>query len=211
MDYLFNSLIRRVQGGRTCTQGMTLVETLVAVSIIVAVGIVLSYTIQFFYRSNAYLLESTASLDSARRGIRDSILNIREASYGDDGAFPIATAATSTITFYANVDSDSPVERIRYYLSGTTLYRGVTNSAGNPPSYTGQPETITTIATYVRNASTTPLFSYYDSTGAVLPTPVDTSQIASVAITAQIDLNPTRAPSIFTLSETATLRNLRAQ
>jgi hypothetical protein len=72
--------------------------------------------------------------------------------------------------------------------------------------YSGQPESITTVAVAMRNASSTPLFTYYDNTGA---TTTNVAQIAAVTVSAWIDINPNRAPNVFNLSETATFRNLR--
>ncbi|MEK7079967.1 MAG: hypothetical protein AAB901_01635, partial [Patescibacteria group bacterium] len=102
-------------------RGMTLAETIVVVAIVAVVGIALTGAIQYFYRNSAYLLEQTAALDNARRGHSYTLQNLREASYGDDGSYLITNAATSTITFYADVDQDTGIERVRAYLSGTTL------------------------------------------------------------------------------------------
>jgi prepilin-type N-terminal cleavage/methylation domain-containing protein len=192
------------------TKGMTLIEMLVVIAIISTAGIALSGAIQYFYRSNAFLLEQTSALDNARRGVREAVVAIRESSYGDDGSYPIETAATSSLTFYSDYDKDASVEKEKYVLQGGTLYRVVTNSAGSPPVYTGQPLSTTTIATYVTNNAATPLFSYFDANGTQLSaTSTDESSIASVSITLMVDLNPTRAPNVFTLTERATLRNLR--
>jgi prepilin-type N-terminal cleavage/methylation domain-containing protein len=191
-------------------RGFTLVEMLVVIAITVMVGGAVTGMIQYFYQKNAYLLEQTDALDNARRTMLDAVRSLREASYGDDGSYPVANAATSTVTFFADIDSDGSVEKVRYYLSNGTLYRGVTNSVGSPPSYAGQPEATTTVAAYVRNSTSTPLFTYYDNTGATLPAvSTDPSQVSAVMVSVWIDLNPNRAPNVFNLSETATLRNLR--
>lgn len=188
---------------------MTLMEMLVVIAIVSSVGIALSGAIQFFYKSNAYLLEQTAALDSARRGLREAVSAIRESSYGDDGSYPVETAATSSLAFYSDYDKDESVEKETYKLQNGTLYRVVVNSGGSPPGYTGQALSTTTIATSVTNG-TVPLFTYYDANGAQLSaTSTDESRIASVTITLMVDLNPNRAPNVFTLTESATLRNLR--
>lgn len=189
-------------------RGFTLPEMLVVIAILGMVGAALSGIIVQTYKGNAYVFEAASSVDNARRGLTDSLQDLREATYGEDGAYPVATAATSSIMFYADVDSDNPVERVRVYLSNGTLYRGVTNSAGNPPSYTGQPETVQTVVGYVRNDATTPLFTYYDSTGALLTAPVNVSDVAFVTMDIRVDLNPTRAPNVYALTGSATLRNL---
>jgi prepilin-type N-terminal cleavage/methylation domain-containing protein len=191
------------------TRGFTLPETLVVIAIVATVGLTLSTVILQGYRGNAYVFEAASSVDSARRGLFTALQNLREATYGQDGAYPVASAGTSTVTFYADVDQDGPVERVRVYLSAGTLYRGVTNSAGNPPSYSGQPETVQTVVAYVRNGTSTPLFSYYDGTGVALTAPIDVSEIAFVTMDIRTDLNPTRAPNVYQLTGSATLRNLR--
>ncbi len=197
----------------TSLRGFTIIESIVVVAVTAMLGLTINTLIANFYKDNAYLLQQSSAIDSAHRGLRTSFQDLREASYGDDGSYPIASAATSTITFYSDVDGDGTVERIRLYVLGTTFYRGVTDSTSSPPTYTGQKEATTTIATYVRNSSTTPLFRYYDSDGSELATTttVDVSQISSISTSVMVDLNPLRAPDILTLQETATLRNLRAQ
>lgn len=190
--------------------GFTLIEMLVVIAIMGTVGIALSGLIQQFYKGNAFLLEQTAALDNARRGVREAMVAIRESSYGDDGSYPISEAATSSLTFYSDYDKDASVEKERYYLLGTTFYRVVTNSGGSPPTYAGQAQSTTTVATNVLNGTSTPIFTYYDENGMQLSaTSTDESRVAAVRIKLMVDLNPNRAPNVFTLDETATLRNLR--
>lgn len=191
-------------------RGMTFIELIVVIAIVGLVSTALGGLLQSFYRDNSYLLEETQALNSARNGVDDAITELREASYGDDGSYPIASAATSSITMYADIDNDLAVEKLNYFVVGTTFYRTVTNSSGTPPTYPSAPQSTTTIATSVRNSSATPLFTYYDNTGAQLPsTSTDVSKIASVKVQLLVDLNPNRAPNVFTISETATVRNLR--
>jgi type II secretory pathway pseudopilin PulG len=194
---------------RNASRGFTLGETIVVVAIIGAVGVAVTSMITFFYRSNAYAFQQTSAVDSAHRGLDGSFRNMREASYGDDGSYPVESAATSSVTFYSDVDNDGPVEKVRLYILAGTLYRQVTNSAGSPPSYTGQTISTSTIATNVVNATSTPVFRYYDTNGTELTAPADVSKVVAVATTLSVDLNPSRAPDIFTLQASATLRNLR--
>ncbi|HEX2792440.1 MAG TPA: hypothetical protein VHO23_01870 [Candidatus Paceibacterota bacterium] len=191
--------------------GFTLAETLVVVAILSAVGIALMGIIASFYRSNAYILEQTTAVDNANRGLDISFSSLREATYGEDGSYPLQTAATSSLVFYSDIDTDNSVERVRVYLLKGSLYRVVTNAGGNPPTYSGQASATTTIATSVANAGASPLFRYYDANGAELPAPVNLSLVRSVRLTLLVDLNPTRAPEIVTLTSSATLRNLRSE
>lgn len=192
-------------------RGFSLLETLVVVSIVALVGVSMQYAIQYFYRANAYVLQGTAAINSARNGVTTIASNVREATYGDDGSYPIAAAATSSMTFYADVDKDGGVERVKAYLVGMTFYKVVTNAAGNPLSYSGQSPATTTLATYIKNGTSTPLFRYFDDSGTELTGTVTLSDVSSVTVTLKADVNPNRAPEIYTLTQTASLRNLRTE
>lgn len=189
----------------------TLIETLVVLSIMTIVGLAVQTMIQRFYIGNAYVLQGTAAVNSARTGVTTLSSNLREMTYGDDGAYPLAQAATSSVTFYADVDKDGGVERVRVYVIAKTLYRVVTNATSSPPSYTGQTPATTTIATYVSNGTSTPLFQYFNESGTELTGVINTSDVASVRTTLMVDINPQRAPDIYTLTQSATLRNLRSE
>lgn len=193
---------------KTNTAAFTLIETIIVIALIGVVGGALSNMIQFFYRTNDYVLQEGAAVQNARQGLATAIQNLREASYGDDGSYPIATAATSSITFYADVNNTGDSEKVQFYLSNGTLYRTVTYATGNPPSYAGQSASTSTIATYVQNASSTPVFQYYDDTGTLLSSPVNVANISSITTTLLIDVDPNRAPGVYTLVGSATLRNL---
>lgn len=189
--------------------GFTLVEVLVLISVTGLLGITLNTLIVNFYRANSFLIQQTSAIDNARRGLRVSFQNLRQATYGEDGSYPVQTAATSSIIFYSDVDNDGSVEKIQLYLQGGAFYRSVTEATGAPLSYTGT-TTTTLIASYVRNATSSPIFRYYDTDGTFISSStVPVADIASISTSLQIDLNPQRAPDILTLEETATLRNLR--
>ncbi len=193
-------------------RGLTLIETIVTVGISALVITALSLLIQYFYRTNAYVFEETAAVQSAHNGILNAMRDLREASYGANGAYPIVSAATSSVTFYVDPNGDGIVDKMHYYLSGKSLYRGITLPIGSPPSYSGQTESTSTIATYVLSNTTIPIFRYYDTNGNQLTNfPIDIAKITSVNTTITVNLNPSRAPNNYTLSAGATLRNLLAQ
>ncbi|HUX80890.1 MAG TPA: type II secretion system protein [Candidatus Paceibacterota bacterium] len=193
------------------TRAFTLVETIVVIAVTGLISVTLGTLLAYFYKTNAYTLEQSIAVAQARGGVEDAMRYIREASYGGDGSYPVSSAATSSITFYATIDADSSIDQITYTLQQGTLYRIVAVPTGNPPSYNGVPLATTTVATNVVNDATTPVFRYFDNTGTELGVPVDISHIASVETTVVVDANIQRAPVSFTLSGGATLRNVRDQ
>ncbi len=189
--------------------GFTLLEVVVVIAILALIGGALASMIQFFYKTNSYVIQEGTAVQNARFGLDNAMQELRETSYGDDGSYPLAVAATSTVTFYADVDSSGTVDKVRLYLSKGKLYRGVTHSAGTPPSYTGQSETTSIIASYVVNASSSPIFQYKDDNGNILSSPINVSLVSSVLTTIKIDVDPNRSPTVYTLLGSATMRNLR--
>jgi type II secretory pathway pseudopilin PulG len=192
------------------TRAFTLLETVIVIGITMMVWLALAFLLQYFYKTNAYVLEQTVAVDSARAGIQNAMITLREASYGSDGSYPILSVATSSVTFFADLYNDGVSEKITYQLLGGTLYRAAVAPAGNPPSYVGQSAATSTIARYII-ATSTPIFTYYDSDGNMLSYPINISQVASVGTMVLVDVNINRAPVTFTLSSAATLRNLRVQ
>lgn len=190
-------------------KGITFLETIVTVALTSVIMLALSGMIWYFYRTNAYTLEQTQAVNSARVSLEHAVHDLREASYGADGAYPLLSAATSTVTFYADPDNNGTVDKIRYYLSGTTLYRGSTTPGGNPPSYVGQSEITTLVVDNIRNTVTTPLFTYADANGSLLSTSINVANVASIHIAVYTDVDPNRSPIVYMLSGSATLRNVR--
>ena len=189
-------------------RAFTLIETLVIISATALISVTMGALIVYFYQTNAYTLDQSNAVGQARRGVENSMRDFREASYGSDGSYPIASVATSSITFYANVDSDSVIERVTYILLERTFHRVIVEPTGNPLTYVGGTIATSTIAVSVVNATSTPVFRYFDTTSVEIPAPVNISKIVSVQATVVVDVNIERAPVAFTLSGGARLRNL---
>ncbi len=195
----------------TYFRGLTFIEMLVTIAIVVIIMGAIVDSILSFYRANTSALEQEYQVDHARRGIDLMVRDLREATYGADGSYPIGAFASSSISFYADVDNNGTVDRVRYSLSGTTLSRSVTSPSGTPAQYVGGGAT-TTISQFVRNFNeNATLFRYYDEANVeVLP---GSSALDIVSVTADmvVDITQQHTPGKFTLRGSATLRNIRAQ
>ncbi len=190
---------------------MSIVEMLVAISIIAVITVVIAQSVIAFYRSNRVAFEESYQIRSAERGVQVLVRDLREATYGDNGAYPLAAIASSSITFYADVDRTSPVEQIHYEVSGTRLTRTVVSSAGVPPVYNGAIST-STVSDYVRNFDdNASMFRYYDAEGVEVVSNADIADVVSVSVTVIVDITPIHSPGEFTLKSGATIRNLRPQ
>jgi len=193
--------------------GFTLVEILVSISIFVMVGLAIANYGRDIFSLNTSLQNSLTAQMDGRQVVKKLVAELRGASPSSLGAYPIETAGTSTLIFYSNVDSDAYKERIRYYVSGTTLRRGVIKPSGNPLTYPSGSETFSTIVRNVKVSTSTPIFEYFDGnyagTTTPLVQPVTISSIRLIRTTVVIEADANKSPNPITITSQAMLRNLK--
>lgn len=194
-------------------KGFTLVETLISIAIIVIIGFAISsFERDIFFLNNSLQTNLSAQID-ARRVLRTIIRELRSASPSSLGSYTINQAGTSTLVFYTNVDTDTLKERVRYFLEGDELRRGVIKPTGSPLTYNSANESVEVLVHDVVNSSTTPIFDYFDSyftgTSSPLIQPVDTLSVRLVRVTVIIDKDSNRPPGAITVTSMGTLRNLK--
>ena|SRR3989338_2889705 len=188
---------------------MTLIEAVVWISILTGVLLALTTSLLYFYRVNKYAIEQSGAVTSAQGGIDKLVRVIREAGYSSEGAFPVVSIAPNEFVFYADVDADPLIERVRLYIEGTNLTQGVTDAAGDPPSYASA-ETASTLAEYVRNLDQgVTTFRYYDGSGAEITDYAQWAKTRFVHVNIAVNVDPNRLPNQLTLSSSAALRNLK--
>lgn len=188
---------------------MTLLETVVWVAITSMALVAITNSILYFYRTNSYAVEQAMAVTSAQRGIHDMIKVMREAAYSSTGAWPIIAMSTSSISFYADIDTDPFIEQIRFSVVGNDIVRGVVDPSGDPPVYTN-PESVSVISDKVRNNEQgVDAFRYYDRDGVLMTDLTRIAEVRFVEVTIVVNINPNRLPNQFTLRSTAAFRNLK--
>lgn len=198
---------------RNKSNGMTLVEVLVTASILVVVMmavVAFQYDVINYNRSTQIRLTNIQDATSILKVIAREL---RASAISANGSSAINTAATSSLIFYADIDSDGLPEQLRYYLLDNTLHRGVVKPSGSPAVYNPAQETVKIIATGIVNSSTTPIFEYYGSTYAGTSTamtyPLTLASIRLVKISITLDTDPNKPPPAKVYSTQASLRNLK--
>lgn len=192
-------------------RGITLVEVLVTIGIFsfLTVGITSLFLTSWKY--NKIVWEQLKTQNEGRKVTRDFVNELRIASLSSVGAYPIESASSTEIVFYGNIDSDTYKERIRYFLSGRTLKRGIIEPSGSPLTYNSANESIVELAHDL--ITSTPPFSYYDSTysgsGSVLSSPIDVTQIRVVGISLVLEEDPNASPVPFYIESKVMVRNLK--
>lgn len=196
-------------------RGFTIIEVVIAIAIILMIG----GGIIAFERSvltNTKVIQAELSAQQQERHtLTVFISDLRSATQSSAGAYPINVAATSTLTFYANVDSDASVERIRYFIATGTLRRGVLKPTGT--TYIDANEKITAVVNDIVNGTSTALFTYYDSgydgftssSTDPLPSPINIPSIRMIKISLVVNPNGIRAPIMQVYSTQVSVRNLK--
>ncbi len=194
-------------------RGMTMLEVAVVLGILGIISVGASTLLMRGLRSNDVIWEQLTTQSEGRSVLHHIINDVRKAEESSVGSFPIVTATDNELTVYSNIDSDSLRERVRYWLDGTTLKRGIIKPAGNPLSYT-QTEAVDAIARNVVNIDQgIPLFTYFDEsytgTQAALETPVTLTDIHVIQIQLELEKDADKTPVPLHLESMFHLRNLK--
>jgi len=192
--------------------GFTIIEILVSIFILTLIGLAVSSFVKDIFSLNRITSDSLTAQDETRRALKTMSAEIRTASPSSLGAYALAQSAMSSFTFYSNVDDDSFKERVRYFLDGTTLKKGIIKPSGTPLTYNPADEAVSELIHGVANA-TTSIFSYYDKnydgTNQALIEPIDIATVRLVKITIVTDKDPQTPPGPMTLTTQISIRNLK--
>ena len=189
--------------------GFTIIETLFGVSIFVLVMLALTFFSRNIWSYNSFISAGLTDADTGRQTIKTMTSEIRTASAANTGAYVISLANVDAFTFYSDIDDDGLKEKVRYFLNGPLLQKGVIKPTGNPLTYSGT-ETILTLVSNVTNSS---IFEYYNKdyagTEAPLSFPVNIPSIRLIKITITTDKDANRPPAPMTFSTQVSIRNLK--
>jgi hypothetical protein len=199
---------------RTGQSGFTLVEVAVGGAVTVIVGVAIA-GLQYVITSNQLAVyNGTIKVEYANSGVSSFIHEIRTARNGDNGTYLIELASPSAITFYSDIDGDGKTERVRYYLNGTNLMKGIIKPTGFPATYPSGSEQIKVVSDNVQNG-TTPIFTYYnsewptDTINNPLATPVNPSLVRMVKIYLRVNTKANDAVHDYILDSSAMIRTIK--
>jgi len=200
----------------TASAGFTLVEALVT-TMLIAVVLAAIFTIWFgLQRSYAFAEEDMRAQQEARMALAEMVELIRTARRPDLAPtesldLVIVSADSNSLVCWSDVDRDPDhdLELVRFRVDSESrsLYRDV-NDAGDISFSSGT--SVRLVSSWVSNDETLPLFTYIDTNGTVLRTPVvDPASIRQVVIDLRIDVEVGKSPIAHELRTTVQPRNLR--
>ncbi len=200
---------------RSNQTGFTLIEVTTSVALFTLVGLGIIMAVSNLVTATKQQGQLSSDADQSRRFTFQALNELRGAITSSTGGYPLQEALDQEIIFYSNVDGGIDIERVRYYISSGSLYRGIVKPTGNPLTYNVGSEASTIVQRNVANGGTA-LFTYYNGTyngvsGSALTQPVDVTDVSYVKINLMITNKAGKSTSTNTYTVTAggSLRNLK--
>jgi hypothetical protein len=191
--------------------GMTLAETLVAITIF-TIGIT-GFTELFVqtWKSNSFIIEKGQIITLATQVLRGMEGRLRSLRQGSNGDYAVKSGNDFDLVVYLDDNNDSKVERVHFYLDklNDKLQKGVTNP-GEDGSYPSGDQSIITLASYVTNTDSQPIFYYYGKNypPASLSTPVIPTDVRLIEVSLWVNIKPLTAPDNINIQSVTQLRNV---
>lgn len=197
-------------------RGFTLLEMLVTIAVFGLTIIAITYLLRVIFTNSTTNPNALNAIDQAQGAATNFVNQVRDASYGNDGSFPLGEASTTEIIIYSpyGTGSSSTVDRIRYFVASSTLYEGITVPSGSPASYNLANEKVSTVVSHIAGVGTSTVFFYYNGsyagTTSALSQPVNVNQVTYVGLTMSVQLLEVRgATTTSVISTAAAMRNLK--
>ena len=198
-------------------QGFTIIEAVIAITFITLVGVVIVVFQKSVIGNTKIIQSNLVAQTQIRKTLQMFVAEVRSSTQSAAGGYVIEKAATSSLVFYGNIDNDSLIERVRYFIPTTTpptaLKKGITKPTGTAYNLSG--EKVSDLVTGIKASSTVPIFVYFDasyngtSSSTPLAQPVNIADIRLVKIALPVDPNASRSPVFQTYSTQAMFRNLK--
>jgi len=195
--------------------GFSLIEVLVVVAIAAGVVLVVSNFSNNITGLDVLVNSELQSKSDVSQTLQIMTEEIHSASVSANGAYAIDSATGTSFAFYSDINKNGQAEHVRYFYSTSTIYKGVIAPSGTPPTYPTSSEVITDVVDNAIVTTSSPLFTYYDSsyTGSqspmAYPIAVQSIRLVKVAFTVQTNTTSTKQKSpLQYFSNLIDLRNL---
>ena len=170
------------------TRGFTIIEAIVVVSIFNVLMFALIAMLLNIFQAPKAETAAINQIDQARAVSNKFITEIRSAISCAGGASPIESATDNQVIFCIDsrrldINPQLDIDKIRYYVTGSVLYKGVTSPSFNGSGYVyTSAEQIKAVLSNLDTISNDPIFYYYSNTydGSGNPMPQPITAMASV-------------------------------
>lgn len=200
-------------------KAFTLIELLVVIFIML---VLIVGSVQIFIVGNRninIMWEQLATQNQANFAVNRFIDYTRTAEVSSIGAYPLEVTNPYELTFYTNVDSDSLIEKIKFWLDNSD--NNFKQSIVKPSMSSGQlsydttdgaTETVLQLAHSISNfAISKPIFLYYDKyyngSGDALVN-FNTTDVRMIKLQLQLERDVTKSPVPLNVESTVLVRSL---
>lgn len=193
---------------------MTIVEMMTATTILVLISGIVAIALMRTYSINKYTIEQGLNNSNLQLSISNFTKNIREARQSDAGDYLILSGNDFSLKFFSDVDDDTVVERLHYFLEDEYFKLGVTKPTGFPLQYSASDEEIKIIGGNILNDTTEPIFYYYngenlsDLENNPLETPITPNDVSLIKLHLITNVNPEQNPTDMQLETLVRPRNV---
>ncbi len=188
-------------------------EVMVAIGMFAIISVAVGWILIHSVRSTDIIWEQLATQNDGRAAVQQFVDDVRRAETSSIGSYPISDASSTSFVFYANVDNDNSREKVRFWIDGTDLKKGVIQPSGNPLNYDGEESVITIAESVVNIAKGIALFEYYDNTYPVTSTPLTVpdalTDIRIIRMQLELEKDPTATPVPLHVEAVVNIRNLK--
>ncbi len=197
-------------------KGLTLFEILFGFGIFLIVIFGTAALFSASSKADKNVWENSFAQSITSKATRIFVDEMRTINYSTVGGYPLAFASSTEIIFYANIDSDSLMERVRYFVSGTTFSKGITKPTEDVLyEYDTSTEEVSEVVRNLQSATNT-IFTYYDSnydgagSTSSMTYPIFLPNVRIVEIKLLVKQNNLPNSPVFEIQSKAQLRNLKA-
>lgn len=174
--------------------GISLIEVVMTTALItVVISLILAFQ-NGILEDQQFILNSYISIQNVNQATQQFVKEIRNSQASDSGGYPLEIVNDNEIAFYSNVDKDSQIEKVRYFLDGTNLVKGITDPSPHPIQYLAQNEKTIIVAENLILDST-PVFYYYGDNYLANQTPLPQLQRATQTKLVEINLTSNSNPN----------------
>lgn len=189
-----------------------MIELTVATFVFSIAVAVLAQMFILFVNNYAFSFEQNLTISEVKVAFAEIRSELREIRTSENGAHPLFVANDHEIGFYADIDDDGRIERVRYYLSGTDFFKAVLEPNDTQDKYSGSEE-VRLISDIVVNQDN-PIFYYYDGNwpGDTTNNPLTAGDrlLNTRMVEAEVEINTaTGQQQNFVVSTKTMLRNLK--
>lgn len=185
------------------SDAFTLIEIFIVIFVFFIIVVISNQFLIAGFKSITFNDEQEIAIEHARDAMEDLTKTIRGANYSQRGDYVLGLINPQEIEFYADIDSDYQMEKIRYFVDGASLIK-VVFEPGVLNTYNATSSNVI-VADYVNNTSE-PIFVYYDSNRNITDI---INEVRSIGVNLKINVTPSRAPNDYILESDVQLRNLK--